>query len=194
MKRLATLFADSYHEFKHVRTTTTCAMFMAIAVVLGYFTIVIGDYIKIGFSSIASQFVYYLFGPVVGGMFGGGLDLLKYLIKPTGAFFPGFTFGAIVAGVLYGVILYKRPLSIWRILASELVVSIVCNMLLGTLWLSMMYGKGFFALLPMRVFKNLVMWPVNSMLFYVTAKTMEASGIFRILKNPIKLKPSVKQP
>ena len=37
------------------------------------------------------------------------------------------------------------------------------------------------------------MWPINSMLFYTVAKTMEASGIFRILKNPLKLKPSVKQ-
>lgn len=194
MKRLATLFTDSYHEFKHVRTITTCAMFMAIAVVLGYFTIVIGDYIKIGFSSIASQFVYYLFGPVVGGTFGGALDILKYLIKPTGAFFPGFTLGAIVAGLLYGMLLYKRPLSIWRILVAELVVAIVCNMLLGTLWLSMMYGKGFLAILPMRVFKNLVMWPINSLLFYTIAKALEASGIFRILKQPMGWKASVKQP
>lgn len=194
MKRLATLFTDSYHEFKHVRTITTCAMFMAIAVVLGYFTIVIGDYIKIGFSSIASQFVYYLFGPVVGGTFGGALDILKYLIKPTGAFFPGFTLGAIVAGLLYGMLLYKRPLSIWRILVAELVVAIVCNMLLGTLWLSMMYGKGFLAILPMRVFKNLVMWPINSLLFYTIAKALEASGIFRILKQPMRWKASVKQP
>lgn len=194
MKRLATLFTDSYHEFKHVRTITTCAMFMAISVVLGYFTLVIGDYIKIGFSSIANQFVYYLFGPVVGGVFGGVLDILKYLVKPTGAFFPGFTLGAVAAGVIYGAILYKRPISIGRILVAELVASIVCNMLLGTLWLSIMYGKGFIALLPMRVFKNLVMWPINSMLFYTIGKALEASGIFRILKLPVRLKPSVKQP
>ena len=60
MRKLATLFSDSYHEFKQVRTVTTSAMFAAISVVLGYFTIVIGDYIKIGFSTIPSQFVYYL--------------------------------------------------------------------------------------------------------------------------------------
>ena len=55
-------------------------------------------------------------------------------------------------------------------------------MLLGTLWLSVLYGKGFLALLPMRVLKNLIMWPVNSMLFYTIGKTMEASGVFRLLK------------
>lgn len=187
MKKLATLFTDSYREVKQVRTVTTAAMFGAISVVLGYFTIVIGDYIKIGFSTIANQFVYYLFGPVVGGCFGGALDILKYLIKPTGAFFPGFTFSAIAAGVLYGCFLYKKPITLVRVLMAELIVSIICNMLLGTLWLSMLYGKGFMALLPLRVFKNLVMWPVNSFLFYSIGKTLEASGVFRVLKTPVEM-------
>lgn len=188
MKKLATLFTDSYHEFQQVRTITTAAMFGAISVVLGYFTIVIGDYIKIGFSTISNQFVYYLFGPVVGGAFGGALDVLKYLIKPTGAFFPGFTFSAMVAGVLYGLFLYKKPISLGRILIAELVVSAVCNMLLGTLWLSMLYGKAFMVLLPMRVVKNLIMWPINSMLFFTIGKTLEASGVFRLLKAPVELR------
>lgn len=193
MKRLATLFTDSYHEFKHVRTITVCAMFMAISVVLGYFTLVIGDYIKLGFSSISNQFVYYLFGPVVGGVFGGVLDILKYLIRPTGPFFPGLTLSPVMAGIIYGMFFYKRSLTFRRVLAAELTAAVVCNMIITTLCLSVMYGKGFMVLLPMRAFKNLVMWPINSMLFYTVAKTMEASGIFRILKNPLKLKPSVKQ-
>lgn len=184
MKKLATLFSDSYHEFGNVRTVTTAAMFGAISVVLGYFTIVIGDYIKIGFSTIANQFVYYLFGPVVGGVFGGALDVLKYLIKPTGAFFPGFTIGAMVGGVIYGCFFYKKQLTLPRVLLAELTASVVCNMLLGTLWLSMLYGKAFMVLLPMRVFKNLIMWPINSMLFYTIAKALEASGVFRLLKGP----------
>lgn len=194
MKKLATLFTDSYREVKQVRTVTTAAMFGAISVVLGYFTIVIGDYIKIGFSTIANQFVYYLFGPVVGGCFGGALDILKYLIKPTGAFFPGFTFSAIAAGVLYGCFLYKKPITLVRVLMAELIVSIICNMLLGTLWLSMLYGKGFMALLPLRVFKNLVMWPVNSFLFYSIGKTLEASGIFRMLKTPVEMRKRAAKP
>ncbi len=182
MKKFTALFRNSMEEFKHVNTVTVMAMFAAISVVLGYFTLVLGDYLKIGFSTIANQFVYYLFGPVAGGLFGGTLDILKYIIHPTGAFFPGFTISAMVGGVLYGCFLYKRPISFWRVLAAELTVSIICNMLLGTLWLSMLYGKAFMALLPMRVFKNIMMWPVNSILFYTIGKTLEASGVFRLLK------------
>jgi ECF transporter S component (folate family) len=182
MKKISALFTDSYHEFRNVRTLTTAAMFAAISVVLGYFTIVLGDYIKIGFATVANQFVYLLFGPVVGTFFGGALDILKYLIKPTGPYFPGFTISAAIGGLIYGMILYQRPISLKRILIAELIVSIVCNMLLGTYWLTVMYGKGFLAILPMRVFKNLIMWPINSMIFYTIGKTLEAAGIFRLLK------------
>lgn len=185
MKKLATLFSDSYKEFRQVRTVATLGMFGAISVVLGSMTLVIGDYIKIGFSSIAQQFVYYLFGPAVGGFFAGAMDILKYFIKPTGAFFPGWTVSAMAAGVLYGCFFYKKPLTIWRVLAAELTVSIVCNMLLGTLWLTIMYEKAFIALLPMRVIKNLVMWPVNSALFYSLTWTMEHSGVFKVIRRSV---------
>lgn len=182
MKKLATLFSDSYKELKQVRTITTTAMFAAISVVLGYFTISIGDYLKIGFSTISNQFVYYLFGPVVGGVFGGGLDILKYLIKPTGAFFPGFTLNAVLAGILYGIFLYKKPITIGRVLVAEFVVALLCNVLLGTLWLNIMYGKAFMVLLPARALKNLIMWPVNTMLFYTIGKSMETMGVFRAIQ------------
>ena len=182
MKKLATLFRDSYLEFKKVSTITTASMFAAVAVVLGSMTIEIGNYIKIGFSSIANQFVYYLFGPVVGGCFGGALDILKYMVKPTGEFFPGWTLSAILAGVIYGVFFYKKRLSFWRILAAELTVSVVCNMVLGTLWLSMMYGKAFMVLLPARVIKNLIMSPVNAAVFYTLVWSLERTGIFRVIR------------
>lgn len=182
MKKVTTLFLDSYHEFKKIRTITTASMFAAIGVILGAYTIQVGNYLKIGFSGIANQFVYYLFGPVVGCFYGGALDILKYLVKPTGAFFPGWTLSAMVAGVIYGCFFYKKPLSLVRVFAAELMVSIICNMLLGTLWLQIMYGKAFFAILPARVIKNLAMWPVNSLLFYSLTWTMEHTGVFQVIR------------
>lgn len=194
MKKLATLFQESYREFYvydsagkkakgvQVKTVTVLGMFGAISILLGAMTVAIGDYIKIGFSTIANQFVYYLFGPVVGAIFGGTLDILKFIVKPTGAFFPGWTVSAAVAGVLYGLFLYRRPLKLWRVLAAELTVSVICNMLLGTLWLNIMYGQAFFAILPMRVLKNLIMWPINSVIFYTIAWTLEQGGVFKAFR------------
>ena len=87
MKKLAELYAQSWKEMRHLRTMTTSAMFMAISVVLGYFTIEAGPYLKIGLGSVANQFVYYLFGPVTGMFYAGilvtiSLPLsLKYIGK-----------------------------------------------------------------------------------------------------------------
>ena len=59
--------------------------------------------IRIGFSGLPNRVVEYLFGPGIGAIFGAVLDVLKYLLKPDGgAFFFGYTFNVMVAGVIYG--------------------------------------------------------------------------------------------
>ncbi len=182
MQKAVGIWRASCMELKHVRTITTAAMFMAVSAVLGYFTIEAGPYLKIGFSTVVNQFVYYLFGPVVGACYGGVLDLVKYVVKPTGAFFFGFTFNAILGGVLYGAILYRRPLSFKRALFAHLVVILICNVFFNTLWLSMLSGKGVMALLPMRFVKNIIMWPIDTALFYCIAKKMEEAGLVRVIR------------
>lgn len=183
MHKLTSVYRDSYRELKNVRTITTCAMFMAISVVLGYFTIEAGPYLKIGFSTVANQFVYFMFGPVVGGFFGGVLDLLKYIAKPTGGFFPGFTFNAILAGIIYGSLLYHRPLTFKRVLWVHLIVILICNVLLNTLWISMLYGEAVTVLMPMRFLKNMIMWPIDTAIFYMIAKKMETVGVVKAIRN-----------
>ena len=174
---------ESSREFKRVTTITTCAMFGALSVVLGYYSFKITPNLKIGFGSIPNMLVDYLFGPVVGSLFGGGMDIIKFMLKPDGGFMPGFTFNAMLAAFIYGLFLYKKPLSLKRMLAAKLVVAILCNILLGTLWLSMINGKGYLALLPARAVKNLIQWPVDSLIFVLVAKTLEQAGVFRLVRH-----------
>ena len=108
MKKFVTLFTDSARELKSVRTITTMAMLAAVAVILGYFSIEYGQFIRIGFSGIPNGIVDYLFGPVAGAVFHGALDIIKYLMKPTGPFCPQLTLVVMLAGVLYGCFFYKK--------------------------------------------------------------------------------------
>lgn len=185
MKKFVTLFTDSYRELKSVRTITTSAMFAAVSIILGMYSINVGNYIRIGFSTIPNGIIAYLFGPVAGGLFSASLDVLKYLLKPAGAFFPGLTMVTLLAGVMYGCMYYRKPITIRRVLASKLLVMLVCNVLLNTLCLSILYGDGFMVLLPARAVKNLVMWPIDSMIFYTMIKAMETVGIFRTIRGPL---------
>ena len=182
MERLTTLFTQSCKELKRTRTITVCSMLAALAIVLGNFSIPVGDSIKLGVSGIPNRLVDYLFGPVVGGCFGGALDVIKYVIKPSGAFFPGFTFNAVLAGVIYGCFFYQKKFSLWRIFIAKFIVMLLCNVLLNTLWISMLSGKGFMLLIPARLIKNIISWPFESALLYLVGETLEIAGAFRIIK------------
>lgn len=178
------LLISSARELKKTSVLTACAMLAALAMILNSVaSINIGPFIRIGFSGIPNQIVDYLFGPMTGAIFGGALDILKYAVKPDGPFFFGFTFNAMAAAFIYGCFFYRRKLTLRRILTAELVVAVVINILLGTLWLDMMYGKAFLAILPMRALKELIMWPIDSVIYYMFMRLLEQSGIFLHIRN-----------
>lgn len=163
------IYGSSFQELFVTRNMVLCGFMAALAVGLSMTaSIEVGPYIRIGFSGIPNRIVEFLFGPVTGCLFGGALDILKYMLKPTGPFFFGFTFNAMLAGLIYGSILYKKPVSIRRIAAAELLVKIIVNCFFNTLWISMLYGKGFFVLLPARLLKNAIMLPIDSAILYVS--------------------------
>jgi len=48
----------------------------------------------------------------------------------------------------------------------------------------MLYGKGFLAILPMRTVKNLIMWPIDSFIFFTITRLIEQTGIFNLFRKP----------
>lgn len=179
-KETKNMFLQSAKELKAVTTLAACAMFAALAMILNQVaSIDIGPYVRIGFSGIPNRLVDYLFGPVTGCLFSGILDVVKYFLKPSGPFFFGFTFNAMLASFMYGCFYYRKKLTIKRVLAAKFIVMLTVNVLLNTLWLSMLYGKGIMVLLPARALKNLIMWPIDSIIFYSLTKLIEQTGVFR---------------
>ena len=178
MKKLKELYQQSLQELCHTKTVVLCGLLAALAIVLSMVaSIQLGPYIKIGFSGLPNRIVEFLFGPAVGCLFGGALDLLKDVLKPDGPFFFGFTFNAMLSGLIYGTLLYRRPVSIKRIVIAEFLVKLVINCGLNTLWISMLYGKAFFVLLPMRLLKNVIMLPIDSaIVFFALSLTKQTVG------------------
>ena len=183
MKETKNMFLTSAKELKSVPALAMSAMLAALALILNSVaTINLGPYIKIGFSGIPNQIVDYLFGPVTGGLFAGILDIVKYFMRPDGGFFFGFTFNAMLAAFIYGCFYYRQKLTLKRVLIAKLVVILIVNVLLNTLWLDMLYGKGFLAILPARALKNLIMWPIDSIIFFTITRLLEQTGVFQTFK------------
>ena len=167
MKKFKELYLSSVRELASPKNPALCGVMGALSLVLGIVaSIQIGPYIKIGFSGLPNRIVECLFGPVIGCIFGGTMDILKFIAKPDGPFFFGFTFDAMLAGVLYGSILYKKPVTIPRVFVAELAAKVIVNCGFNTLWISVLYGKGFLAILPMRLLKNAIMLPIDTIITF----------------------------
>ena len=82
-----------------------------------------------------------------------------------------------LGSVIYGVILYKRPLSLRRIIVANSTVTVFVNMLLNTYWMTILYGDAFAVLFPARAMKQIIMLPVEIILFYTVAKMFSKANL-----------------
>lgn len=171
-RRIADDFMLSAREFQKLRTLVACSLLLALGIVLNlYATIQINETIKVSTSFIALAAIGLLFGPVPAMVSGGLIDVVSFMFKPQGAFFPGFTLSYILSGSLYGLLLYRRRVKSLFILAplSKLLVNVLFNLVLNTYWLTIVYGYGFLAILPVRTLKNLAAWPIESVVLVLVA-------------------------
>ena len=89
------------------------------------------------------------------------------IIYPPAEYFPGFTLTALLTGLIFGLLLYRKPVTVPRVLLASAVVCIALNLLLDTLWLDIMYGNSFIALLPARAVKCVINIPIYTLLIRI---------------------------
>lgn len=182
MKKLKQQFVDSSKELKNLSTLVLTALFIALGIVLGQFSIQVTQDMKVGISFVATQLTATLFGPVVGGIMGGVGDIVKFIIKPTGAFSFLFTLNAVVGPMIYGVMLYKKKFTLWRVLLSKTVVAIVVNIGMYSCWSMLLYGKSLAAILPVKCIQQVIQVPIQSVIFYLFVKALQKAKVFPQLR------------
>lgn len=158
-------FSASFRALRQTRTITTSGLLLAIQMILSsYGVIEVTDSLKISLSHLALAPTAILFGPVAASIQGALSDILGFLLKPTGPYFPGFTLTALLGGLIYGLFLYKTEKRLWQIILSRLVIIVFVNICLNTVFLTMLYGPSRLATLPLRAFKNIIQLPIDCVL------------------------------
>ncbi|MBU3805527.1 MAG: folate family ECF transporter S component [Candidatus Fournierella pullistercoris] len=169
-------FRQSSAQLGRSRTLTFTALLVGLGVVLDalHIQLQLGPMIRVDFSFVGIALIGLLFGPVPAMTAGAAEDFLGWLVNTSsGAYFPGFTLTAILAGAIWGVMLYQRPLHWTRILSAKLCINLFLNCILNSVWLSVYYGKSFsLGVLPLRFLKNLAALPLEVLLVYAAAKLM----------------------
>lgn len=150
-------------KLSNVKVLTVCAMTLAMAVILGFLKIPVTPLIEIRFGSIPLAISASSFGPAIGAVLGAASDILGFIAKPTGTFFPGFTISAACSGLLFGLILYsqKGKVTPVRIIIAEIVHTVVIGIFFNSFNLSLLMHKGFGVVVAQRLVKEIVMCPIN---------------------------------
>lgn len=146
---------------KNARTLVTVGLLISTEIILTWFLLFQTSIVRISFGFLPIALSAIMFGSVVGGMAAAIADIFRMMIFPKGAYFPGFTFSALISGAVYGVFLHNKPITILRTALAVLLIALLVDMGLNTLWLSMITGKAALVLLPPRLLKTLIMYPIQ---------------------------------
>lgn len=155
------------------RVLVFTALFISSEIILTRFFTYQTQIVRIGFGFLPIALSAIMFGPVVGGITAAISDVLRMLMFPMGfPYFPGFTASAFLTGIVYGVFLHKKPKFI-TITAAALTISLLIDLALNTLWLTILSKEGYFVLLPTRILKTAVMFPIQILTIQAVYKALE---------------------
>lgn len=169
-----------------LRKIITAGLLLATMIVLDRFVAINTPIVSIGFAFIPTILSAMLLGPVWTPILAVLCDILGCLIKPFGAYFWGYTLTALISGVLYGIILnktYKKSVKqfLWRIILACVLVSLICNCTLNTLWVIMTTKKAFTVLLPTRLIKEAILLPMRIVIMLGIHAAFIKLGVYKNL-------------
>lgn len=189
-------FKNSCAEFSKPLNLSLSAMLLALSVILGVFAnlsipLMGTNTIKIGFNVVPIVLTAILYGPVVAGTVGGLSDIISFIISPMGGYIPGFTISFVLVGVVYGVFFYQEKVTLKRIIAAEIIVTLVINIFLGVLWFKIFYDMPIDKAFTIRGLKEIVDLPLSIFINYAVYRIVSKIPEFKrakVYQNDLNLK------
>lgn len=160
-------------DAKNIRMLTLAALLIALRLILSNFYIPVAQGMNIYFGYLLNALGAAIYGPIMGIITGFVVDILGFILTPSQyGFFFGYTITAMAGSFLYALFLYRTRVSIVRIALAKAAVNVFVNILMGALWSSMLFSKGYLYYMARSVVKNVVMLPVEILLLYLFFQVM----------------------
>ncbi len=175
---LKSYWKSSADNLKNVRMLAFIALMIALKIVIGFIRIPVGENLRITLTYIVVAIEGMVVGPVAGMTSAFITDNLSFILFPDGAYFPGYTLTAMLGSLFYSIFLYKKKPTWSRITLAKICNNYLVNVLLGSLWSSMLYGKAYLVYATTSLIKNTVLLPIEIILLMISIKF-----ILPILKN-----------
>ncbi|MBR6574252.1 MAG: folate family ECF transporter S component [Clostridia bacterium] len=152
---------EAVSRLKSVRVLAAVALLIALTIAITTLYIPLPNNLHVFFDYTPKALCAMVCGPVAALGVGFVMDILGFLARPMGAFFPGYTVTTMVAMLIYALGFFWKKLTIPRIAITKLAVNVICNIGLNSLWNSILAGKAFVVFLAGSATKNLLLWPVE---------------------------------
>lgn len=156
------------------------ALLIALQIVFTRFFSVTTPILRIGFGFLPVAVTGILYGPVWGGLAAAIADIIGMMLFPSGVYFPGFTLSAALSGIIYGLFLHGKNFSLRNLIIAVLIIQVFVHLGLNSLWLNMMTGKAWMALLIPRITNGVIMAPIMVLAIWLVEK--------RVLNLPVILR------
>lgn len=151
-------------ELHDLRSLVFTALMVAAAVVISSFFIPVGENLRVYFSFLVTAVCGLVGGPFLALLYGFCADLLGFVLHPAGAFFPGYTLSSMLGALIFALFLYRSRVTVLRLALARLLINALVNVGLGSLWSSILMGKGYYYFLVKSVVKNTLMLPLEVLL------------------------------
>lgn len=162
-----------------IKKIIIAALLLAASIVINRFLSVNTSILSIGFTFVPLMLSGIILGPKYSLLIAGLSDLIGALLFPFGSYFVGYTISSILTGLVYGLLLYNKEGFIFnkkfliRLLIAILIVCILINGVLNTIWIIMTVKSASYAIIPTRVLKQLIMIPVMFITMSSLTKLLE---------------------
>ena len=163
-------------ELRNTKTLIFAALMIALRVALTSVSIPIAADLKIGIGFLVNALGAMTFGPVVAIAGAAVSDTLGCLLFPSGPYFFPFIFIEIAGSLIFALFFYRTRISVTRVILSRFCIDFFVNIVLQTpvmvLYYQMMLGKSYKIFNLPRMIKNLVMFPIESVLLVLFLRAL----------------------
>lgn len=155
-------------EFKSLNVLLFAALMVALRVALKSVSIPVAADLRIGAGFFVNAFGSMVYGPVVAVAAAALTDTLGALLFPTGPYFPLFILTEIAGSLVFALFLYRAEITALRVILSRFCIDFFVNIVLQTpvmmAYYQIVLGKSYKIFHLPRILKNLVMFPIESVL------------------------------
>ena len=167
-------------ELKDTKMLVVTALMIALRIVLKPFAIPLGPQLSIQTAMLATSLGAMIFGPVMAIPAAIVSDTIGFMIYPTGEYFLPFVLTEIASTMLYALCLYRAKVTPTRVMLSRFFICFFVNVVLQQMiyaWWYVYIGnpeeakESILGILTVsRIFKNLAMFPVESVVLTLFLK------------------------